>query len=144
MSLWVFNSTFNVGRLYVKIRTQMPIIAIPLAHQVSQHLTASAVIVYQPQSHSRCKGGDVDSELFIFASPQKPVREKSSVKCMQLRISRTLRSWTWHIWTYTSGTPHSSQASPLTTVLSPHAHCTFPLLDLCSFPVPERNTISLS
>lgn len=66
MPLWVFNLDFNVGKLYVKSREQIPVIDITSSDQVSRHLTASAEAVYRPKSHSRCRDGDRDGELFIF------------------------------------------------------------------------------
>lgn len=131
-----------MGRLYVKIRTQMPIIAMTLAHQVSQHLTASAVIVYPPQSHSRCKDGDVDSELFIFASLQKPVEGEDLSKMCAAEDFKN--SENLDLVYMDPHFRHSTLQPGVPTDCAPHAHCTFPLLDLCSYPLPERDTTSLS
>ena len=130
-----------MGRLYVKIRTQVPIIAITLAHQVSQHLTVSAVIVYQPQSHSRCKDEDMDSELFIFASPQKPVEgEEPSKMCATEDFKNSEKLDLAYMDPHFR---HSTLQPDIPTDYTPHSHCIFSLLDLWPFPLPERNTISL-
>lgn len=57
-----------MGKLYVKIKKRIPIIDRTSADQVSQHLPASAAVVYQPKSHSRYRFRDMDGEAFIFGS----------------------------------------------------------------------------
>lgn len=57
-----------MGLFCVKTRKQIPIIAITLAHQVSQHLTASAGLLYQSKSYSRGRDGDMDDN-YSFLPP---------------------------------------------------------------------------